>query len=113
MTPGRKATGWCCWSAMSPITAAWASRRCRRAGRPCPGRSITTACWWSNSWPAPSRACRARFARTGNSRAEPSELLRDADEITAPRPELRREHADAGAIADFIDLVEDVDDIEA
>src|SRR5262249_18348960 len=41
------------------------------------------------------------------------ELLRNADEISAPRAKLRREHADAFAVADFIDFIEDIHDVEA
>ncbi len=41
-----------------------------------------------------------------------AELFRQADEKPAARPILRREHADAAAVADQIDAVEYVDDIE-
>ena len=39
--------------------------------------------------------------------------LRQPEEEAAPGAELRRAHADAGAVADFIDLVEEIDDVEA
>src|SRR5262249_14732628 len=41
-----------------------------------------------------------------------SKLLRKAKVESAPGPELRREHADAGAVAEFMDAVEDIDHIE-
>ena len=40
------------------------------------------------------------------------ELLRYAHVVSAPRTELRGEHADAGSVADFINRVENVDDVE-
>ena len=39
--------------------------------------------------------------------------LRQAEEEAAPGAELRRAHADAGAVADFIDFVKGIDDVEA
>ncbi len=42
-----------------------------------------------------------------------SQLLRQPHKEPAPRAELRREHADAGAVADFVDAVEYVHDVEA
>src|ERR1700728_4399970 len=42
-----------------------------------------------------------------------SQFLRKSDKITAARAELRGEHADAGAVAQFVNLVEQVDDVEA
>src|SRR5580692_2403299 len=41
-----------------------------------------------------------------------SYLLRESEEEAAARAELRREYSDAGAIPDFVDRVEQVDDIE-
>src|SRR3984885_5582 len=41
-----------------------------------------------------------------------SQRLRHAEEETTPRAELRRAYAHAGAVADFVDLVEHVDDVE-
>src|SRR5262249_10880551 len=41
-----------------------------------------------------------------------SEFLRNAGEESAARSVLRREHADARAIPDLVDLVEHVDDVE-
>ena len=41
-----------------------------------------------------------------------SELLRQAGEEAAPGTELRGEDADAGAVADLIDLVEEIDHVE-
>src|SRR5271156_339775 len=41
-----------------------------------------------------------------------SQRLRHAEEETTPRAELRRPHAHTGAVADFVDLVEHVDDVE-
>ena len=41
-----------------------------------------------------------------------SYLLRDADEVAAAWPELRREHADAACLPDLVDLVKHVDDVE-
>src|ERR1700682_1463305 len=49
---------------------------------------------------------------TASLRRQASKLLRNADEEAAARPELRREHADAGAIPDLVDLVEQVHDVE-
>src|SRR5271169_2693002 len=39
-------------------------------------------------------------------------LLRQAHIVTAARAELRREHADAGAVTQLVDLVEQVGDVE-
>src|SRR6516162_8413409 len=44
--------------------------------------------------------------------AHNSELLRQADKDSTARPELWREHADAAAIAEFVDLIEQVDGVE-
>src|SRR5271156_4332935 len=41
-----------------------------------------------------------------------SNLFRYAEEIAAPRPELRREYADPAAASDLIDRIEEVDDVE-
>jgi len=40
------------------------------------------------------------------------EGFRQPREESAPRAELRRSHTDAGAVANFVDLVERVDDID-
>src|SRR6476620_10727481 len=40
------------------------------------------------------------------------ELLRHAHEVPTTRTELRRKHADATAVADFVDVIEQVDDIK-
>src|SRR5262249_28031834 len=40
------------------------------------------------------------------------ELLRDAHVVAAPRSELRSKHTNAGAAADLVDLVGQVDDVE-
>ena len=40
------------------------------------------------------------------------ECLLYTDEISASRTILRRKHADAAAVADFVDVVEQVDDIK-
>src|ERR1700684_2583467 len=42
-----------------------------------------------------------------------SDFLRQAYKITAARAELRSEHTDAAAVADLVDLVEEIDDVEA
>ena len=41
-----------------------------------------------------------------------SDFLRQAYKIAAARAELRSEHADAAAVADLVDLVEEIDDVE-
>jgi len=41
-----------------------------------------------------------------------SEFLRNADIVAAAWAELRREHADAGTVAQFVDLVEHIDNVE-
>ena len=55
----------------------------------------------------------ASWRRSASLRAGRSQLLRNADIIAAARAVLRREHADAGAVAQLVDLVEQVDDVEA
>src|ERR1700733_7507334 len=42
-----------------------------------------------------------------------SDFLRQAYKITPARAELRSEHADAAAVADLVNLVEEIDDVEA
>src|ERR1700760_2329197 len=113
---------------MNPITAGSDSRRSPRGARPCRDRSIPSACWSPNWSRVPSPMCPGRYARTGISRASapsargcdpgadavrPSQLLRDAEIEAAARSELRRKHADAGAVADLVDGVEQIDDVES
>ena len=50
---------------------------------------------------------------SGGRRPKPSKLLGQPDIEPAPRPVLRREHADAAAVAELVDRVEGVDDVEA
>src|SRR5580704_8899434 len=42
-----------------------------------------------------------------------SNLFRNTEEVAAPRAVLRREYADAAAVSDLVDGVEQVDDVEA
>src|ERR1700730_15419481 len=101
------------WSATSPITAAWVSKLCRRDGRSCRDRSITAVCWWRNWSKVRSPMSPEISGPTGARRGRvASQLLRNADKEAAARAELRREHADARAIPDLVDLVEQVHDIE-
>src|SRR4249919_3368206 len=65
--------------------------------------------------PTPSAMC-----DVGQCAVEPRQALsrwpqrfRQPEEQAAPRPELRRTDADARAVADLIDLVEDIHDVEA
>src|SRR5580698_215556 len=77
-----------------------------------------TDCWWRNWSMAPCQAFPALCARTGAwlGRPQPatrrSDLFRNAEEETAPRTILRREHADAGSVPELVDGVEQVDDVE-
>src|SRR5665213_1202996 len=55
-----------------------------------------------------------RASRTTRPAGYPhSQLLRNAEKESAARSVLRREYADAGAIPDLVDGVEQVDDVEA
>ena len=55
----------------------------------------------------------AMLSRQGACAVCASERLRQPDEEAAPRSELRRADADAGAVADLVFLVEQVDHVEA
>src|SRR5581483_10167037 len=74
-------------------------------------RRIVSPCRWSSGLP-----WRMSFSLCSFVSLSPptpgSELLRDAAEKSAARPVLRREHADARAVPDLVDLVEHVDDVE-
>src|SRR5882762_1824553 len=93
---------------MNPITAALASRRFRRAGRPCRARSITAVCWWPSWSRAPSPTCPARSSRTGARRNKPAASVArmKRSEIRATASELQvRKRPDANAWHQHLILV--------
>src|ERR1700722_18744957 len=53
-----------------------------------------------------------RKAATSCRPRRPSQLLRYAEIKAAARPVLRREHADAAAVTELVDLVEQIDNVE-
>src|SRR5580692_5288774 len=90
-------------------------RTCRRRRSKPAFRRCGTSRTGSKPWriqpatsPPNNRARRARFPGRPS-----SDFLREPDEESAASAELRREHADAAAVADLIDLVEEVDHVEA
>jgi hypothetical protein len=65
----------------------------------------------------PDIAACLKSAKAGSNRASStpdifSEFLRNTCVEASPRPELWREHTNAAAIAKFVDLVEQIDDVE-
>src|SRR5271165_3255373 len=76
-------------------------------------RSRMTSAIGYRSARAPPAGVRARLAHNHGSLRKCRQRFRQADEKAAPRAVLRRADADAGAVADLILLVEEVDHIKA